>query len=72
MYRALRKQNLNVDPNSFEQVISVAISKVLSESLFYEEITFDLDSIDLRYPMRLVFSLKAIDYLNSKKTNNIT
>lgn len=72
LYRALRKQNLNVDPNSFEQVISVAISKVLSESLFYEEITFDLDSIDLRYPMRLVFSLKAIDYLNSKKTNNIT
>lgn len=65
--RKLKPNNKIVNPNSFDKIITDSISETLSKSSFNNYIKIDLDSIDLRYPMRLVFALKAIEYSNSNK-----
>lgn len=65
--RKLKPGNKIVNSNGFDKIITDSISETLSKSSFNSYIQIDLDSIDLRYPMGLVFALKAIDYSNSNK-----
>ena len=67
MYRKFRKTKNTQVPDSFEKIISHTTTSIISNSQLKKDLRVNTKTGDLRLPMRIALTLKAIDYSRVRK-----